>query len=53
MCYQVLLSSAFVFSINLLISSGFPLTSFQLAEASLCAFFFGFILLRVENLFYL
>ena len=40
MCYQVLLSSAFVFSINLLISSGFPLTSFQLAEASLCAFFF-------------
>ena len=30
--------SAFVFSINLLILSGFPLTSFHLAEASLSAF---------------
>ena len=33
-------SSAFVFSINLLILSGFPLTSFYLAEASICFFFF-------------
>ena len=30
--------SAFVFSINSLILSGFPLTSFHLAEASLYAF---------------
>ena len=30
--------SAFVFSINSLILSGFPLTSFHLAEASLSAF---------------
>ena len=29
---------AFVFSINLLILSGFPLTSFHLAEVSLSAF---------------
>ena len=29
---------AFVFSINLLIFSGFPMTSFHLAEASLSAF---------------
>ena len=33
-----LLRSAFNFSINLLISSDFPLTSFQLAEASVFAF---------------
>ena len=30
--------SAFIFSINSLILSGFPLTSFHLAEASLFAF---------------
>ena len=30
--------SAFVFSVNSLILSGFPLTSFHLAEASLSAF---------------
>ena len=30
--------SAFVFSINSLIMSGFPFTSFHLAEASLLAF---------------
>ena len=39
--------SAFVFSINSLILSGFPLTSFHLAEASLSAFR-GFILLCVQ-----
>ena len=32
------LRPAFVFSINSLILSGFPLTSFHLAEASLSAF---------------
>ena len=31
-------SSAFIFGINLLILSGFPLTSFHLTEASLSAF---------------
>ena len=44
-------SSAFVFSINSLILSGFPLTSFHLAEASICflfVFFSGFILLCVQ-----
>ena len=30
--------SAFVFSVNSLILSGFPLTSSHLAEVSLCAF---------------
>ena len=34
--------SVFVFSFNSLILSGFPLTSFHLAEASLSAFFFFF-----------
>ena len=42
-CYQVLPSgrlsfSAFVFSINSVILSGFPLTSFHLVEASLSAY---------------
>ena len=36
-CYQVL-PSAFIFSINLLISSSFHLTFLHLAEASLSAF---------------
>ena len=39
--------SAFVFIINSLILSGFPLTSFHLAEASLSTFC-GFIPLRVQ-----
>ena len=39
--------SAFVFSINLLILPGFPLTSFHLGEASLLYLLLcGFILLR-------
>ena len=36
--------SAFVFSINSLILPGFPLTSFNLAEASLSAFSWLYIL---------
>ena len=40
--------SASVVSINSLILSGFPLTSFHLAEASLSVFLCGFIFLCVE-----
>ena len=43
-----LLTSAFNFSINLLISSDFPLTSFQLAEASVFAFSWLYILVCIS-----
>ena len=53
------LSSAFVFSINSLIFPGFPLTSFHLAEASVYAFLWLYILVCavakkiLRNFFYL
>ena len=62
-CYQVLPSgrlsfSAFVFSINSVILSGFPLTSFHLVEASLSAYSWLYILVCScpkisQNVFYL
>ena len=42
--------SVFVFSINLLILSGFTLTSLHLTEASLSVSFFGLFILLYEQL---